>query len=194
MKDDTLLWGEKEKLGKNLTRILSYQLARTRNVSLSRFDLLSSCQTTPFSFTIEATSLWTTYRAKWKLSSYTPDTFSLNEGLITRISEKRFESCHLPGYLREKRGKWRERESEKSGSDPRREFSLTNTFGWFLFNPWKNSMENGKIINHVDLISHELYMSIIGIIFFLDYYVRSLQSRKIRKYKTSNFITFKSFV
>lgn len=55
-------------------------------------------------------------------------------------------------------------------------------------------MENGKIINHVDLISHELYMSIIGIIFFLDYYVRSLQSRKIRKYKTSNFIIFKSFV
>lgn len=190
MKDDTLLWGEKEKLGKNLDAHFKLSIGKNEErFSVSFWSLVIVSNDTFFFYHTEkeATSLWTTYRAKWKLSSYTPDTFSLNEGLITRISEKRFESCHLPGYLREKRGKWRERESEKSGSDPRREFSLTNTFGWFLFNPWKNSMENGKIINHVDLISHELYMSIIGIIFFLDYYVRSLQSRKIRKYKTSNF-------
>lgn len=183
-----------EKKGKNWAKIWHgdayFKLSRMRNISLSLFDLLSSYETTPFSFYHsgkEATSLWTTYRAKWKLSSYTPDTFSLNEGLITRISEKRFEGCHLPGYLGEKRGKWRERESEKSGSDPRREFSLTNTFGWFLFNPWKNSVGNGKIVNHVDLISYELYMRVIGIISFRIPDVRSLQSRKIRKYKTSNF-------
>lgn len=41
MKDDTLLWGEKEKLGKNLTRILSYQLARNEErFSLSFWSLV----------------------------------------------------------------------------------------------------------------------------------------------------------
>lgn len=130
--------------------VVNYQLPRTRNIS-RRFDL--SCHrikrwTFSFYHTMEKRErLFGRHIGQNKSSPPTLRIHSRWMKAWLRESRRRFEDCHLPGYLREKRGKWRERRKARKADQIQGEFSLTNTFRRFLFNPWKNSMENGKIVS-----------------------------------------------